>query len=215
MGKSKRTAETKLVPLVKCLEAATDRGRLNLNTVVADWINLSAYTLAFVNGANLRQVDLLKQRIDELKKKYDKEQRTLFTQALIILGELHEQEPKDWLGQLTSVANLTENKDGQVFTPDHVSQLMSELLNTSSIIPESICDPCCGTGSLLLGHIARVREKDQKKVIKMYACDLDRTALFCAFIQCGLHGVAGVFEVGNTLTKECFETLYCAPLYHY
>lgn len=214
MVKARRNVEAKLVPLVDCLKEATDKGRLNLNNVVADWVNLSAYTMALVNGANLRRVSEIYERITEIKNKYSEKQIGLFTKALEILGELHEKQTKDWLGQLTGVASLTENKDGQVFTPDHVAQLMSELVNTTSNVQETVSDPCCGTGALLLGHIARVREKDCKQSIRMHAVDLDRTALLCTFIQCGLHGVNGVFIVGNTLTDEVYETFYSAPLYH-
>lgn len=214
MVKTRRTVEAKLVILVDCLKETTDKGRLNLNNVVADWVNLSAYTMALVNGANLRRVSEIYERITEIKNKYSEKQIGLFTKALEILGELHERQTKDWLGQLTGVASLTENKDGQVFTPDHVAQLMSELVNTTSNVQETVSDPCCGTGALLLGHIARVREKDSKQSIRMHAVDLDRTALLCTFIQCGLHGVNGVFIVGNTLTDEVYETFYSAPLYH-
>ena len=214
MVKARRTVEAKLVPLVDCLEEATEKGRLNLNTVIADWVNLSAYTMALVNGANLRRVSEIYERITEIKNKYSKKQIGLFTKALEILGELHERQTKDWLGQLTSVASLTENKEGQVFTPDDVAQLMSELVNTTSNVQETVSDPCCGTGALLLGHIARVREKDSKQNIRMHAVDLDRTALLCTFIQCGLHGVNGEFMVGNTLTEEFYETFYSAPIYH-
>jgi len=212
--KARRNVEAKLVPLVDCLKEATDKGRLNLNNVVADWVNLSAYTMALVNGANLRRVSEIHERITEIKNKYSEKQIVLFTKALEILGELHERQTKDWLGQLTGVASLTENKDGQVFTPDYVAQLMSELVNTTSDIQETVSDPCCGTGALLLGHIARVREKDNKQSIRMHAIDLDRTALLCTFIQCGLHGVNGVFIVGNTLTNEVYETFYSALLYY-
>lgn len=214
MVKTRRTVEAKLVILVDCLKETTDKGRLNLNTVVADWVNLSAYTMALVNGANLRRVSEIYERITEIKNKYSKKQIGLFTKALEILGELHERQTKDWLGQLTSVASLTENKEGQVFTPDDVAQLMSELVNTTSNVQETVSDPCCGTGALLLGHIARVREKDSKQSIRMHAVDLDRTALLCTFIQCGLHGVNGEFMVGNTLTEEVYETFYSAPIYH-
>lgn len=214
MVKAIRTVEAKLVPLVDCLEEATEKGRLNLNTVIADWVNLSAYTMALVNGANLRRVSEIYERITEIKNKYSKKQIGLFTKALEILGELHERQTKDWLGQLTSVASLTENKEGQVFTPDDVAQLMSELVNTTSNVQETVSDSCCGTGALLLGHIARVREKDSKQNIRMHAVDLDRTALLCTFIQCGLHGVNGEFMVGNTLTEEVYETFYSAPIYH-
>jgi Type I restriction-modification system methyltransferase subunit len=145
---------------------------------------------------------------------FTEERNGQYIKALEILGKLHERQTKDWLGQLTGVASLTENKDGQVFTPDHVAQLMSELVNTTSNIQETVSDPCCGTGALLLGHIARVREKDSKQNIRMHAVDLDRTALLCTFIQCGLHGVNGEFMVGNTLTEEVYETFYSAPIYH-
>lgn len=214
MVKTRRTVEAKLVILVDCLKETTDKGRLNLNTVVADWVNLSAYTMALVNGANLRRVSEIYERITEIKNKYSKKQIGLFTKSLEILGELHERQTKDWLGQLTSVASLTENREGQVFTPDDVAQLMSDLVNTTLNVQETVSDPCCGTGALLLGHIARVREKDSKQSIRMHAVDLDRTALLCTFIQCGLHGVNGEFMVGNTLTEEVYETFYSAPIYH-
>lgn len=71
---------------------------------------------------------------------------------------------------MTGVASLTENKDGQVFTPDYVAQLMSELVNMTSNIQETVSDPCFGTGALLLGHIARVRERERQQAEHQDAC---------------------------------------------
>ncbi len=77
---------------------------------------------------------------------------------------------------------------------------------------ETVADMCCGTGSLILGHIANMREKNSAKKVIVTACDLDRTALLCAFIQCGINNVKGTFEYGNALTNEVFEVFYSAPI---
>ena len=208
---TKRKIQSEITPLYDYLDEATEKGLISISTVVLDWINLSAYTMAYLNGANSGHSVEIYQRICDLKNKYSEKQLSLFVKALQVLGELHEKETKDWLGQLTGFVSLTENKTGQVFTPDYVARLMSELNNTRSSVSETVSDPCCGTGSLLLGHINRVRERNNREKINIHACDLDRTALLCTFIQCGLHGVNGVFEVGNSMLNEVYETFYSTP----
>ncbi|MFZ5818802.1 MAG: type I restriction-modification system subunit M [Chloroflexota bacterium] len=54
-------------------------------------------------------------------------------------------------------ADATNNKAGEFYTPRSVVRLMVDILNPKE--GETVYDPACGTGGMLLGAVAHVRER--------------------------------------------------------
>ena len=117
----------------------------------------------------------------------------------------------DFLGVIyeNGVAGLYRKKGGgQFFTPIHVCDLMSKLAGPSKgKKDESICDPCCGSGRLLLaGHA-----ENPEAVV--HATDLDRTCVLMTAVNLLLHGCRGTVVWGNSLVPDDVrETWYINPM---
>ena len=117
----------------------------------------------------------------------------------------------DILGQsyeylIKKFADLTNKKAGEFYTPRSVVRLMVNILDPKE--GESIYDPACGTGGMLLEAIHHVRENhgdDRTLWGKLYAQEKNLTTSAIARMNLFLHG-ASDFQVvrGDTLRQPAF-----------
>ncbi|MBI4320149.1 MAG: SAM-dependent DNA methyltransferase [Chloroflexi bacterium] len=117
----------------------------------------------------------------------------------------------DILGQsyeylIKKFADLTNKKAGEFYTPRSVVRLMVNILDPKE--GESIYDPACGTGGMLLEAIHHVREKhgdDRTLWGKLFGQEKNLTTSAIARMNLFLHG-AGDFQVvrGDTLRHPAF-----------
>lgn len=112
---------------------------------------------------------------------------------------------QDFLGKICERLNMTNFKSGQFFTPYPISKFMAEI-NISALDTtrqktiQSIADPCCGTGVMLIAAANVIREKKVPlKNYIMYAQDIDQTMALSCYIQLALQGVSGMVVVGDSL----------------
>jgi len=117
----------------------------------------------------------------------------------------------DVLGQayeylIKKFADLTNKKAGEFYTPRSVVRLMVDILDPKE--GETIYDPACGTGGMLLGAVQHVREADRDiKLLygKIYGQEKNLTTSAIARINLFLHGIED-FKVrrGDTLRGPAF-----------
>ena len=117
----------------------------------------------------------------------------------------------DILGQsyeylIKKFADLTNKKAGEFYTPRPVVRLMVNILDPRE--GESIYDPACGTGGMLLEAIQHVREKhgdDRTLWGKLFAQEKNLTTSAIARMNLFLHGTSD-FQVirGDTLRQPAF-----------
>jgi type I restriction enzyme M protein len=117
----------------------------------------------------------------------------------------------DILGQsyeylIKKFADLTNKKAGEFYTPRPVVRLMVKILDPRE--RESIYDPACGTGGMLLEAINHVREShgdDRTLWGKLFAQEKNLTTSAIARMNLFLHG-ASDFQVvrGDTLRQPAF-----------
>jgi type I restriction enzyme M protein len=117
----------------------------------------------------------------------------------------------DILGQsyeylIKKFADLTNKKAGEFYTPRSVVRLMVNILDPRE--GESIYDPACGTGGMLLEAIHHVREShgdDRTLWGKLFAQEKNLTTSAIARMNLFLHGAAD-FQVvrGDTLRQPAF-----------
>jgi type I restriction enzyme M protein len=117
----------------------------------------------------------------------------------------------DLLGQsyeylIKKFADLTNKKAGEFYTPRSVVRLMVNILDPKE--GESIYDPACGTGGMLLEAIHHVRENhgdDRTLWGKLFAQEKNLTTSAIARMNLFLHG-ASDFQVvrGDTLRQPAF-----------
>ena len=118
---------------------------------------------------------------------------------------------KDILGQsyeylIKKFADLTNKKAGEFYTPRSVVRLMVNILDPRQ--GESIYDPACGTGGMLLETIHHVRERhedDRTLWGKLFGQEKNLTTSAIARMNLFLHGAAD-FQIvrGDTLRQPAF-----------
>lgn len=117
----------------------------------------------------------------------------------------------DILGQayeylIKKFADLTNRKAGEFYTPRTVVTLMSNILKPKE--KESIYDPACGSGGMLLEayHFVQ-RNKGDVRTLKLYGQEKNLTTSAIARINLFLHGVED-FQIvrGDTLRNPAFRT---------
>jgi type I restriction enzyme M protein len=129
--------------------------------------------------------------------------------SIITLGNAVAQ--TDVLGQsyeylIKKFADLTNKKAGEFYTPRSVVRLMVNILDPNE--GESIYDPACGTGGMLLEavHHVRLNQGDDRTLWgKLFAQEKNLTTSAIARMNLFLHG-ASDFQVvrGDTLRQPAF-----------
>jgi type I restriction enzyme M protein len=117
----------------------------------------------------------------------------------------------DILGQsyeylIKKFADLTNKKAGEFYTPRPIVRLMINILDPKE--GESIYDPACGTGGMLLESIHHVRQNhgdDRTLWGKLFAQEKNLTTSAIARMNLFLHG-ASDFQIvrGDTLRQPAF-----------
>jgi len=119
-----------------------------------------------------------------------------------------EERPQDFLGEIFIDGEFRNTRTAQFFTPFHISQFMAEA--AIGELPENeickVCDPCCGSGVMLIASIAVLKEREfnYQRNAFFLATDIDARCARMAYIQLSLLGAPAVVICGNTLTRETF-----------
>ena len=103
-------------------------------------------------------------------------------------------------------ADATNKKAGEFYTPRSVVRLMVDILAPRS--GETIYDPACGTGGMLLGAVQHVRDKggDPRTFFgKLFGQERNLTTASVARMNLLLHGIEDfAIERGDTLRNPIF-----------
>lgn len=103
-------------------------------------------------------------------------------------------------------ADATNKKAGEFYTPRSVVRLLVELLDPRE--GETIYDPACGTGGMLLGAVAHVRDKggDPRTLYgKLFGQEKNLTTAAVARMNLLLHGIEDfAIARGDTLRNPAF-----------
>jgi len=115
----------------------------------------------------------------------------------------------DMLGQayeylIKHFADLTNKKAGEFYTPRSVVHLMGLFIDAHE--GETIYDPACGTGGMLIECIHHLKENNKDyRTLKLYGQEKNLTSSSIARMNMFLHGVED-FEIarGDTLRQPVF-----------
>lgn len=92
-----------------------------------------------------------------------------------------------------------KSEHGQVFTPDHIADLMSKLIDINE--NDKILDPTCGSGSLLV----KCANRNNNKWENIYGNDFDTNVLFLSYINMLLHndGITNLVQLDSLTQSFC------------
>ncbi len=103
-------------------------------------------------------------------------------------------------------ADLTNKKAGEFYTPRSIVRLLGLILDPKA--GESVYDPACGTGGMLLECVDHLREKgEDHRTLKLYGQEKNLTSSAIARMNMFLHGMED-FKIAreDTLRNPAFFT---------
>lgn len=196
------------------------------------WSCFWAYSIALDVAAMPVPVDgALKERQEawckELRERRDgnarwleslhKDWRDLSCKLLLLLGEGLEARQGDFLSPVLERGLEGTNRwNGQFFTPPTVGEMMGRML-FSRVKPgwiETVCDPCCGCGSLpIAGALAYLEAGGCREDICVEAGDIDEGSVCACFLQCTALNIPARAQCMDALKMEPRGPMMVNPSY--
>jgi len=177
----------------------------HIHEIFSDWLVMAASALY-----SWKKDEKIENEYMEIAKHYTNEELKEHIRLIEITTEALEEKEQDFLGEVFTFANLTNDRGGQFFTPYHISYMSAQTAIDKNNLPKNrvakISDPVCGSGGMLIAGA---------QVLKEYGFNFQQDALYigqdidarCArmtFIQLSLLGVPAVVYCMNTLTMQTF-----------
>lgn len=183
-------------------------GKYNIGTIFQDLVLLVTMTIK-------NRYDYIQEDEDiylRIINKYEKQEQAKFPMlfAKLMMLYMEQTEIKDILGEIYQSIGLSNGRTGQYFTPIHISKLMGETLGINNKKIIKVYDPCCGSGSLILGYVAANKNKIKNfsdKVV-FVARDIDFMCVCMTFIQLTMNEISAQVILGNALLDEERKVLY-------
>ena len=154
--------------------------------VFRDFVTMSAISL---RNAVVKDEDL-EQEYLRIIASYEKDDQLQFPKLLALLVELLEHEPTDVLGGLFEMLELTSKDKGQFFTPNPISQFMSQILGCEDLKHLdkpfiTLSEPACGAGGMVLSFVKQVLTAGHNPAERLWvqAIDIDRMAALMCYVQ--------------------------------
>ncbi len=180
-----------------------------------DFCRLGTYSLALPFHG-----DIAREEISRVTKKYSTDQIKLFDEAFAIMVNELEKTHIDFLGEVFGECELANDRQGQFFTPFHVSLMMAkvtmhgmkDLIGQKGFITAN--EPACGSGGMMIAmRQVMIEEKcNPSRDVFVVAQDVSEIAFMMCYIQISLYGIGAKIIHGNTITMQTFRVLY-TPVY--
>ena len=186
--------------------------------VFRDFVTLSAISLNNAMEPDAERKATLEAEYMGIIRTYSHDEAIGFAELLGLVVELLEPTPQDVLGDLYMELDLGNDRVGQFFTPNSISQFMARLNGVEPPAGQNfvrVCEPACGAGGMVLAIAQALIESGKNPARAMWAqCkDIDRTAALMCFIQLSLWNIPAVVIVGDTLANEVRECFYTPAHY--
>jgi type I restriction-modification system DNA methylase subunit len=210
--KDKEAVRSRRAGLVRLIRKLAPK--YGLRSVFGDFLALSALSVS--NSVDREQWNEREDEYLSIIGKYEKAEVELFPEMfanLVLELEEYAGHPRDVLGEVYQELELNNDRNGQIFTPQNVCDLMGtvSLGEYSCEIEEngyvSVCEPCCGTGAMVLGFAAAMLEAgysiNNNMVVSVV--DIDIACVYMCYIQLSLYGIPAVVVHGDSLTNEVWS----------
>jgi len=186
--------------------------------VFRDFLNLASLSLA----NSFYKDEKLEKEYMEIIGRYKKNQEKFGELLGIVVCALDENPFQDFLGEIFMTLELENKRNGQFFTPYHLSLLIAKMQVSKNAIEEEInkkgyitvSEPACGSGGMVIAFAQALKEEGINPQQSFYfvATDIDQRCSNMCFIQTALLGLCGGVAWGNTLTVEQYRA-YNTPMF--
>jgi len=228
MAKSAPYVSDSCAGIIKGLK--TLGSRHSLWSVFEDWLKVCAISISNSVDWNHRE-EREQQYLETINKYTPDEQKILvktFSELVVALEREHTKSgPTDLLGKVFHSLELHNKYHGQFFTPFHICEFMGHVAlgdggeagnAVSGALSQkgyvSVCEPCVGSGGMVLGFASAMHREKLNYCEQMvaYCCDIDIKCVYMAYLQLSLYGIPAVIIHGNSLTLEEWSQWY-TPVY--
>lgn len=173
--------------------------------VFSDWLGMASATLY-----SWKKNETVEKEYLEIAKNYSTEEMEKHARLLAITVQALEDigDGGDFLGDVFTTGELANSRNGQFFTPYHVSHMMAEMSIGETEFPKGrVCkvnDPCCGAGGMLIAGAMVMKERGLNYQHDAFFVGQDIDARCCrmAFIQLSLLAIPALIICGNSLSME-------------
>lgn len=138
-----------------------------------------------------------------------------FGEALAHMVKAMEIEPHDFLGHFYGAIDAMNERTGQFFTPDALSELIANMGFDRAHYEETIAkgqrynilEPCVGSGGMIIQAAKQLREWGAHPSTYYVDCtDIDIRCCRMAYVQFTLLHIPAIVRHGNTLSLEMWDT---------
>ncbi len=199
----------------KMLENITCKG-YDSAKVFNDWISLSLNALLsmtdnfakenFIQKLRTNKLDgKFEDRYIEIVKKYRENQTDpkgkrpidYFVTAWDLLTQETRQKQKDILGEVYQ-QKISHGENQQYFTPGNVTDMMAKMIGKSSD-GETVCDPCCGSGRMMISSYK------VNPYVLCYGKDIDLRCVKMCTLNAWMFDMNAVIQWGNGLDNKSMK----------
>ena len=188
------------------------------HTFMSDMFECGA--IAISNKVDFTKYDSREERYKQIIKKYKPQEQQImaeiFAKIFALLSSVVYDNGtfNDYLGEIFMRTKQGNSKNGQFFTPYHVSKLCAKMVITNPTDKQTkdgiitINDPCCGSGGMLIAGLD-VLQNDYN-VNYAHDCfieagDIDARCVHMAYLQLSLAGVPAIIKHQDSLTRQLWD----------
>ena len=185
-----------------------------LNHVFTTFLELTALCLSMETEPMTRSER--NQRYEQIMKTLDERATTAYarmTADLFMAVQTSMDEPYDILGAIFMELGLSNEWNGQFFTPDCICRAMAMMVGADHL-PEKgsmiINEPTCGSGAMILGAVYAMKQKNQdyRHHAMFIAQDIDIRCVWMAYIQLWMYEIPAIVIHGDTLAMKEWSRWY-------
>lgn len=192
----------------------------SMHDVFSDFLTITAYDTLVLSEQAYKKLggkineEQHNSRIDEMVKIKNKYNNEILLDLTIILMKALTEERKDFLGVIFEELGLGDARNGQYFTPNHISRFMAEIalnnLPELSVLKDkkyvTISDPCIGSGRMAIDACENLREKGFSYYqYFVEGWDISRNPALMTYIQLSLLGVPAMIFWGDSLSMQKYD----------
>lgn len=177
--------------------------------------------MAAISIANAVQFDQAREdQYLQITGKYNDKEIHEFPKLLGLVAAGLEGLESDFLGEIYMDLELSNNHQGQFFTPFALSELCADmaLIDIEYSINKrgyfTMNDPACGSGGMIIALARSMRSKKLNYQSQLYviAQDISSVAAYMAYIQLSLLYIPAEVRVENTLSLQTYDVFH-TPAY--
>jgi len=174
--------------------------------IYSDWLTMTA--AALYSWKNDKSTE---EEYQNIARQYSQDELKKHSELLEITVNALEKNDQDFLGEVFTFGELTNERNAQFFTPYNISRMMAAMMVSQNEPRKGrvirVNDPTCGAGGMLVAVcdvMKNVAGINYQQDVYFVGQDIDARCARMAYIQLSLLGAPALIICGNTLTMQTY-----------